>query len=105
MLEDWFRFRRKTSYERRARLAPEAGLKTGCICVLLVVTLGGWHLYEITRVIASADWQKTTGLVVFSQSAPGNLVSSLSYADVEYTYTAQQRTYKSRNLHWVRSTT
>ena len=97
---EWRRFNRESAYERGKRRAHDAGQTTGCLFVLLVIALGGWHMYQLTRVWESSDWQKSTGLVVSSTSVPGTLVSFVSYPEVEYTYTVKEQRYKSQNLAW-----
>lgn len=96
---EWRRFNRGAQYERKARRAQEAGQVPGCLFVLLVLGLGAWHLYEISRIVESQSWKKTTGRVVSSTSVPGTLASFTTYPEVAYTYAVNQREYNSQNLH------
>jgi hypothetical protein len=97
---EWRRFNRGTQYERKARRAQNAGQTTGCVFVLLVLGLGGWHIYEISRIVESQSWKKTTGLVVASTSEPGTLASFTTYPQVTYAYSVDKYGYSSKTLHW-----
>ncbi|MGH9509646.1 MAG: DUF3592 domain-containing protein [Terriglobales bacterium] len=99
MLRDRWGFK-ETRYERNARRAQSAGQHTGCIFVLLVLSLGGWHVYQLARILESAFWQKAAGMVVSNTSEPGTLVSFVSYTDVHYAYTVKGRGYTSQTLRW-----
>lgn len=89
-----------TRYERKAKRAQEAGQTTGCIFVILLLVLGGWHIYQIARLLESQSWKKTTGRVVASRSVPGEFVTFTTYADVEYAYSVKNFGFTSEKLHW-----